>query len=83
MKLYDAKSDGEGGVFMFEDVNTVTIGKNTTTNSVSEFHRIGPVSTSNRSFGSFMYSICTTLDLTITDTILKCKDIAFIYATDL
>lgn len=72
MKGYDIKSKEEGGVFMFKNVNTVLMNTN------SEFVRLGP-----SSFGMFMYSLCTTLDLTIEDTKVQCKNNNYVYATDL
>ena len=50
----DIKAKDTGGVFMFENVNTVNIDTN------SQFQRLGP-----SSFGSLIYSINPTLDLTI------------------
>ena len=57
---------------MFVNVNTVNIDTN------SQFLRIGP-----SSFGSLIYSINPTLDLTMQFSHVKCKDSAFVYAYDL
>ena len=68
----DIKAKDTGGAFMFENINTVNIDTN------SQFQRLGP-----SSFGSLIYSINPTLDLTIASTTVKCKDLAFNYASDL
>lgn len=46
--------------------------------SSSTFQRFGP-----GSYGTFMYSTCTTLDLLIQNSVLKCYDNAYTYSTDL
>lgn len=72
LTIYDAKAPtSTGGIFMVKNAAAIQI-----TNSL--FQRFGP-----GSYGTFLYSTCTTLDLLIEDSVLMCYDNPYTYSTDL